>query len=292
MDENFPRFWASIHNFSSQVLFNLGTTPISIRTLVIVIFWIWFFYILSHAIETIIHRALAAKDIDPGMKESIERFTRYGVFTLGIVISLSYMGINLKSLETFGAVLGLGLGFGLQNITQNFVSGIILLTERPIKRGDIVNIDGHLGRVLDIRARSTLVLTQSDVVIVVPNSEFITKPVVNQSFTGNKTRYTIKFNISSQNDLEFVKQTLLEIADAHPKVLKTPPANVIFREFADTKLEFGLGVWLDELWFSDVILSDLRFEIDRVFKEKHILLPSGNLDINIKSLPKETIVKR
>lgn len=287
MDENFPKFWASMHEFSSHVLFSLGQTPITVRTLVIALFAIWFFYILSHAIEAAIHRTLVRKDFDPGMKESIERFARYGVFSVGVLITMSYLGINLRSLETFGAVLGVGLGFGLQNITQNFISGIILLTERPIKRGDIVEVNNHLGRVLDIRARSTLVLTQNDVVIVVPNSEFITKPVINQSFTGNKTRYSIKFNISANNDLEFVKQTLLEIAHSHPKVLKSPPPGVLFREFADTKLEFGLGVWLDELWFSDVILSDLRFEIDRAFKEKQINLPSGNLDIHIKSLPKD-----
>ncbi|MBY0314440.1 MAG: mechanosensitive ion channel [Bdellovibrionales bacterium] len=287
MDEFFPRLFVSLNNLNSTVLFNLGQTPITLGKIVLVSFAIWFFYFLSIAIEGAIHRTLARKDIDPGMKEAIERFTRYGVFTMGVLITMAYMGINLRSLETFGAVLGVGIGFGLQNITQNFISGIILLTERPIKRGDIVDVGGNLGRVLDIRARSTLVLTQNDVVIVVPNSEFITKPVINQSFTGNKTRYIISINVSSSNDLQFVKQTLIEIAARNTQVLKTPPPSVIFKNFADTKLEFGLAVWLDELWFSDMILSDLRFEIDRVFKEKQINLPSGNLDINIKSLPKD-----
>lgn len=291
MTESFPSFWAWLHEVSSYKLIVIGTTKLTPGKIFIAIFLLWLFNLLAHAAEKAFHRALIKRDYDPGAKASMERFARYGVFTLGIFFALSYIGVNMSTLETFGAVLGVGIGFGLQNITQNFISGLILLTERPIKRGDLVDVDGTVGRVLDIRARSTLILTRDDVVIIVPNSEFITKQVVNQSFSGDKIRYTIQIGAAYDADVEKVRELLLEAAGEHPKVLKTPPPSVVFKDFGTSSLDFSLRVWLSELWFNEVILSEIRFEIEKKFKANDIQIPYQQLDIYVKSLPKSDKVR-
>ncbi len=268
-----PLFLARLYSFLSYELMKIGEVSLTPQKLIIALFAIWVSSKLSYAVEGALRRSLAKKDFDPGAKVSMERFARYGVFTLGVIITLSYVGVNLRTLETFGAVLGVGIGFGLQNITQNFISGLILLTERPIKRGDLVVIDGISGRVLDIRARSTLVLTRDDVVIIVPNSEFITKQVVNQSFSGERIRYAIHVGVAYGSDLKKVQETLLAIAKKHPQVLQTPPPSVQLREFGLHAVDFSLRIWLSELWFNEVILSELRFEIDKQFAENNIFIP-------------------
>lgn len=285
MSESLLSFLSTLNALASSTLFTIGTTAITPRKIVVALFALWFSHFISHWIEKLIHRTLMRKDFDPGVKGSIERFARYGIFTLGIVITLAYVGINMRSLEIFGAVFGVGLGFGLQNITQNFISGLILLTERPIKRGDLVIVEGTTGRVLDIRARSTLILTRDDVVIVVPNSEFITKQVVNQSFSGDKIRYNVEVGVAYGSNVDLVRKTLLDIAHDHPKVLKSPPPDVIFTDFGSSALKFTLRIWLSELWFHEIILSEIRFEIDRRFRQEAVHIPFSQMDIYVKSLP-------
>lgn len=287
MFESLPQFLAKMHLFMSQELIRIGEVSLTPRKLVIALFAIWFFSKLSRFVERAIHRTLIKKDFDPGAKTSIERFARYGVFTIGIIVTLSYVGVNLRTLETFGAVLGVGIGFGLQNITQNFISGLILLTERPIKRGDLVVVDGISGRVLDIRARSTLVLTRDDVVMIVPNSDFITKQIVNESFSGERIRKSIKIGVAYGSDTAKVEKLLLAIVENHPQVLKSPPPGVVFKDFGASSLDFSVSIWLSELWFAETILSELRFEIDRQFRENNIEIPFQQMDVHVKTLAKE-----
>lgn len=274
MNEMIPTFWVSLNNYSSKVLFKFGDTPITSRKIILTIFAIWFFNILGQFVEKALHRTLMRKDFDPGAKTAIERFTRYGVFSIGLIVTLAALGINMRTIETFGAVLGVGIGFGLQNITQNFISGLILLTERPIKRGDLVDVSGTEGRVLDIRARSTLLLTRDDIVIIVPNSEFITKQVVNQSFSGEKVRYAINVSAVYGSDIEKVRDLLLKIAERQEMILKVPPPVVDFKNFGKEGLEFSLRLWISELWFHERILSDIRFEIYSEFKKNNIIFPT------------------
>lgn len=287
MFDSLPIYFAKLNLFLSYELIKIGEVILTPRKVIIALFALWFFHMLSHSVERAIRKTLLKKDFDPGAKTSIERFARYGVFTIGIFISLSYIGVNLRTLETFGAVLGVGIGFGLQNITQNFISGLILLTERPIKRGDLVVVDGVTGRVLDIRARSTLVLTRDDVVIIVPNSEFITKQVVNQSFSGEKIRYSINVGVAYGSDIKKVQEILLSIVENHPQVLKSPPPSVQFRNFGSSSLDFSVFIWLSELWFHERILSDIRVEIDRLFRENSIQIPFQQMDLHVKTTPKD-----
>tara|TARA_A100001015_G_scaffold321302_1_gene451335 strand:- start:5726 stop:6601 length:876 start_codon:yes stop_codon:yes gene_type:complete len=266
----------------------IGQQDISIKVMIVFFALIFGFSWLSKWIERFIHKTLLYKDIDPGIKGSFERFSRYFVLIAGVLISLSSIGINLTSLTAFGAVIGVGIGIGLQDITQNFMSGFIILLERPIKKGDIVQVGDTSGRVLDIKARSTLVLTRDDVVMIVPNSDFITKQVVNDSFSGNKLRLHIDIGVSYSSDVDKVTEVLMQVASKYDKILKSPPPTVVLKDFADSALIFTLRIWTQELWFSDLLLSDLRYEIVRQFHATGITIPFPQRDLHIKTVSEQT----
>ncbi|MEC9282210.1 MAG: mechanosensitive ion channel domain-containing protein [Bdellovibrionota bacterium] len=267
----------------STPIFELSGNKISVFSVVLAGGLLWSSFVLARAGEALVRRALEDRDIDPGVKASLERFSRYLIVVLGIWIALDSLGFNLSSLAAFGAVLGVGIGFGLQNITQNFISGIIILIERPIKKGDMVEVKGVRGKVLDIQARSTLILTRDDVVIIVPNSQFISEQVVNDSFSGEKIRLNLSVGVAYGSDVELVKSTLVDVAYRNDKVLKSPHPKVLFHDFGDSALVFDLRVWVDDLWDRELVLSDLRFSIDKAFREKDITIPFPQRDLHLVS---------
>jgi small-conductance mechanosensitive channel len=281
---NFNEILSTILEWINHPLFNIGKNYISLKSVFILLALFWGFIWLSKWLERFMHRTLLYKDIDPGIKGSLERFSGYFVLLIGSLISLGSIGININSLTTLGGYLLVGISFGLQNITQNFMSGIIMLLERPIKKGDIVQVGNTSGRVLDIKARSTLILTRDDVVIIVPNSSFITEPVVNDSFSGDKLRLHINVGVSYESNVDAVTRVLMEVAGKNEKVLKSPPPTVILQEFADSSLNFSLRIWTNELWFSELLLSDLRYEIIREFRKQDISIPFPQRDLHIKTV--------
>jgi small-conductance mechanosensitive channel len=276
-----------VWNLLSTPLFELGNSQISLASLFVVILIFAVFYIISRIIERGVQNALKNKAIDPGIKGSIVRFLRYLTVVVGVFVALDTIGISLASIAALGAVLMVGIGFGLQNLTQNFISGIIILLERPIKHGDIVFVGGVSGRVRDIRVRSTVIETRDDVAIIVPNSQFIAEQVINDSFSGNKIRRNIKVGVAYGSDVEKVKRILLKIAKGHDQILNDPGPRVLFMDFGDSSLNFELRFWAGELWTTDVILSDLRFAIDREFRNESIEIPFPQRDLHLKTCEPE-----
>lgn len=276
-----------VWNLISTPLFQLGNSHISIASLFVVLLILIFFYIVSKIVERAVGNILKNKSIDPGVKGSIERFSRYLVVLIGAFVSLDTIGISLNSIAAVGAVLMVGVGFGLQNIAQNFISGIIILLERPIKQGDIVYVGGVSGKVRDIRVRSTVIETRDDVAIIVPNSQFIAEQVINDSFSGHKIRRTLKVGVAYGSDVEKVTQILAKIANEHDKVLKDPGPSILFMDFGNSSLDFELRFWVSELWTTDAILSDLRYAIDREFRNENVTIPFPQRDLHIKSCETE-----
>lgn len=288
----FTSILGTIDQGLNYTLFSLRDHDVSFKSLIVFLALLWGFSWLSKWIERFVHRTLLYKDMDPGIKGSMERFSRYFILIVGILISLGSIGINLNSLAALGAVVGVGIGFGLQNITQNFMSGIIILMERPIKKGDIVQVGNTSGRVLDIKARSTLILTRDDVVMIVPNSDFITKQVVNDSFSGDKLRLHIKVGVAYGSDVELVTKVLMDVATAHEKVLKSPPPTVVLEKFGDSSLDFSLRIWTGELWFYDLLLSELRYEIVHKFRDNNVTIPFPQRDLHLKTVTSESTLAK
>ncbi|MBC8378593.1 MAG: mechanosensitive ion channel, partial [Planctomycetes bacterium] len=173
-------------------------------------------------------------------------------------------------------------GFGLQNIFNNFISGIILLVERPIQVGDDVEINGVWATVKKMNVRSTVVQTYDNASLIIPNSDFISSQVTNWSFKDKRLRRKVKVGVAYGSDVQLVRQTLLEIAAGAPHVLKYPKPDVLFSDFGDSALIFSLRVWT-QIDYMFVVETHIRFEIDRLFREKDIVIAFPQRDIHIRT---------
>jgi small-conductance mechanosensitive channel len=180
------------------------------------------------------------------------------------------------------AVLLVGIGFGLQNIAQNFICGIILLIERPVSQGDFVQVGKAFGSVVDVGLRATHVVTRDEVTIIVPNSELITGQVINHSVPTTRRRIAIEVGAAYGTDTQLVKQTLLDVAGAETQVLKEPKAEVRFEAFGDSALQFSLLVWIQVPHADLRIASNLRFAIDAAFRAAQITIPFPQREVHLR----------
>lgn len=211
-------------------------------------------------VDTVLRR----RGVDIGMREALGTMLRYLIITLGALVILQSAGIDLTSLNVLVGAVGVGLGFGLQNITSNFFSGLIILFERPVKIGDRVEIAGAIGEVREIGARATTIVTDESVAMIVPNSQFVAERVTNWSRPGKLTAYTLAFHVSHSSDPELVRRVLLAAAAGHRDVLQEPAAEVEFVEVGLGALRFQLQVWSTEhLTTAGTLKSDLNFEVWR-----------------------------
>lgn len=219
--------------------------------------------------------------LDRGVIESIATLTTYGFWALAILIALQAMGVSSTSLAVVFGALGIGLGFGLQNIFNNFISGIILLFERPIQVGDAIEINGTWGIVKKINFRSTQVQTYDNASLIIPNSEFISNSVTNWTFKDQRIRRIITVGVAYGTDTDLVVNTLTDIAMKSDQVLKRPKPDVVFSDFGDSALVFKLRVWttIDDMVSVE---NHLRHEIYRAFTELNIEIPFPQRDVHIK----------
>jgi potassium efflux system protein len=232
-----------------------------------------------HVLST---RILAQSGLESGLQHSITSITVYLLWGLGVLAALHAFGLSSTSLTVAFGALSIGLGFGLQNIFNNFISGIILLFERPIQVGDAVEINGTWAEVKKINFRSTVVQTYDNASLIIPNSEFISSQVTNWSFRDLTLRIKISVGVAYGSDIERVRSSLLEIAGRTENVLAYPRPDVLFSDFGDSALIFVLRVWTDVNNMLKVGTA-IRFEIDRVFRERNIEIAFPQRDIHIRS---------
>ncbi len=237
-----------------------------------------------HVFQT---KILGRSDLEAGLQASITTITVYAVWAFGILVALHVFGLNTASMAVAFGALGIGLGFGLQNIFNNFISGIILLFERPIQVGDDVEINGVWATVKKINVRATIVQTYDNASLIIPNSEFISNQVTNWSFKDKRLRRRIGVGVAYGSDTEKVRETLLEIAGNTSFALKYPRPSVLFRDFGDNALIFELRVWTDIDHMLEVETA-IRFDIDRLFRERGIEMAFPQMDLHIKSMPEPT----
>lgn len=229
-------------------------------------------------------RALKHLHIDEALKFALGRFATYLFFLGGLFIGLQSLGVNLNSLVVFGGAVGVGVGLGLQNVVSNFVAGLILLIEQPIRMGDRVETSGTLGDVVRIAARSTWIRTNDNVVKIVPNNDFINNAVTNWTANDPNVRVSLPVGVGYSSDPEVVRRILLQAADAHPEVLKDPKPDVIFTDYGDNSLNFELRVWTAERSHTPAVLkSDLYFALFKLFTEHSIELPFPQRDLHVRS---------
>jgi small-conductance mechanosensitive channel len=227
---------------------------------------------------------LARRGLALGTQFAAAKMIRYALVAIGGTISLDAMGIRLDALIAASAVLAVGIGFGLQNITQNFISGIILLIEQPVRKGDFVRVGETLGTVDDIGLRATHVITRDGVCFIVPNSALITANVVNHSRPTLDFRVRLAVGVAYGSDVALVRDTLVALTKAHPRVLESPSPEVRFEDFGGSSLQMAVLFWIDNPKDDLLVSSELRFAINAAFAEKKIELPFPQQDIHIRSV--------
>ena len=277
--------WTEILGVFTKPLFQLGQTWISLATIVEFFVVGTIVVVASRIIRHFLRvRVLARTKLDVGQQYAIARMISYIVLVLGLLIGVETIGVNLSSLAVIAGALGVGIGFGLQNIVSNFVSGLVILAERPIQIGDRIDLGNNtVGKVMRIGARATHVLTNDNIMVIVPNSEFISSRVVNWTHIDPRVRLRISIGVSYNSDPHLVEKLLLEIAEANPGVLKNPVPTVVFKEFGESSLNFELRVWSDDMAHRPGTLeSQLNFAIWDKFKQNGIELPFPQRDVHIK----------
>src|SRR6188474_1085108 len=199
-----------------------GSQVTPLKLLIVIVLLVVLVWATRRTTHWFVDHVLARRGVDVGLREALGAITRYAVIGLGTLVILQAAGINLTSLNVLVGAVGVGLGFGLQNITSNFFSGLILLFERPIKMGDRVEIGGVVGEVREIGARATTIVTDESVAMIVPNSQFVSERVTNWSRPGKLTAYILSFHVSHTSDPELVRHVLLAAASSHRDVLPHP----------------------------------------------------------------------
>lgn len=281
--ENILQFIRDSFSFLSATDLSVGPISVSLWHLIISIIGIALVIYLSGFLKRwITHTMLRRSGLDLNTRQAIGTFVRYAIVLSGLLIILQSTGIDLTSLTVIAGALSVGVGLGLQNITNNFVSGLIILLERPIKVGDRVEVGSIIGDVTNISARATTITTNDNIAIIVPNSEFISSQVINWSHTDRKVRLQIPVGVSYASEPERVKDLLLEVAREESGVLNEPASDVMFEGFGDSSLNFILRVWTSEFTNKPSVLkSSLNFSIAKKFREHQIVIPFPQRDLHI-----------
>lgn len=276
-------------SFIYKTLFVFGETQITVILILTIIFSVILAVKFSNAVREFILPSVYDKyGVDKSLRLSISTFINYLIISLAVIISLSSIGFNLNSLTAFASVLGVGIGFGLRNLMSNFISGIIILFERPIKVGDRVIVDGKIANVEEIKIRATIVRTRANERMIIPNSYFLEEIFVNRSYSDNQLRITVKLGVAYGSDVELVKKLLYESVyelkkEAWPNILEKPDPAIFFEGFGESSLDFSVWFWInsqsDEEEFR--IPSALRFKIIKKFAENNISIPFPQRDIHI-----------
>ncbi len=262
----------------------LGSFSISLSKLLQGIIVVMLIHMLTRIWPKIFEeKFLADSGMNAGIKSSVTVITTYVIWSIGFIIFLNILGVDFKAMAVAFGGLGIGLGFGLQAIFNNFFSGIILLFERPIQVGDVVEVGGVWGEVKKINVRATLIQTYDNASLLIPNSEFISGQVTNWSFKDFRIRRSINVGVAYGSDVALVEKILLSIADETPDAYKYPKPTVLFRDFGDSALIFQLRVWshVDNCL---TVETAVRFAIDREFRSNGIEIPFPQRDIHIRSV--------
>lgn len=265
---------------------NIGTLNISLKGVVLAGLIIFLTHLINRVGRSLLdEKVLGNYTLERGLRNSILTIDSYLTWGLGLLLAMGTLGVNATSLAVVFGAVSIGIGFGLQNIFNNFISGLILLFERPIQVGDTVEVNGLWAEVKKINVRSTVVQTFDNASVIIPNSDFISQQVTNWSFKDTRMRKNINVGVAYGSDIDLVRKTLLEIAAEIPNVLKYPRPEVIFVDHGDSALIFRLRIWthVDNYW---AVPSAIRFELDKRFRDLSIEIAFPQRDVHIRSITK------
>jgi small-conductance mechanosensitive channel len=248
-----------------------GTAFTPVKLLIVVLLLVALVWVTGRVTRWFVTQVLERRGLDVGLAETLGTLVRYGVIGIGLVVILQSAGVDLTALNVLMGALGVGLGFGLQNIASNFVSGIIILLERPVAVGDRIEIGGITGDVHAIGARATTLVTDESVAVIVPNSQLITERVKNWSRPAQLTAYSIAFQVSHSANVDAVREALIGAAADNPVVLKEPAPTIELTDAGLHGLRFVLQVWSSgSPRVAGTLKSDLNQAVCKKFAKRGI----------------------
>ncbi|RMG60424.1 MAG: mechanosensitive ion channel protein [Deltaproteobacteria bacterium] len=284
----FLKFW----NFR---LFYLGDHPVTVQKVIIAILTLIVGVFAVRRLEKVLReRLLPRTNLPENVASVIPKVFYYLGLFFTLLLALYFVNIPLTAFAFIGGALAIGIGFGAQNLINNFISGFIILIERPIKIGDMIEVEGYFARIEDIGARCTRIRTGDNIHILVPNSSFLEKSIINWTLSDRMVRTKVTVGVAYGTDVKRVKELLLEVARGSGDVLPSPEPFVVFEDFGDSALIFSLYFWirLENLMNKMVIESRIRFAIDETFAREGIVIAFPQRDVHLDSVrPIEVEIK-
>ncbi|MEZ4638264.1 MAG: mechanosensitive ion channel [Caldilineaceae bacterium] len=268
------RVLSGIVDLAGIRLFSISDNAISLGSLYFAIVILYAFLLVSWTFESLLEKVILPRSgADVGLSNTIQTVTRYIVITAGILAALATLGIDFSTLAIIGAGLSVGIGFGLQELVANFISGILLLFEQSIRPGDIVEVEGRMGTVEKLRIRSTTVRTFDNVEVIIPNQQLLTSSVTTYTHTNRRIRIRMSIGASYDADPQEVRDALMTACSRHGLVLKEPAPLVFFVGYGASSIDFEIMVWVEDISTMYQTRSDLFFMIWREFEKRQIEIP-------------------
>ena len=261
----------------------LSGTPVTTLTLFVALMIILVSRIVAAIVGRSLEHVLERRGLDKGFRFAIGKITRYVVTIIGVFVALETVGVNTSAVMAGGAVLLVGIGFGLQKLAENFISGLLVLIERPVHKGDFIDAGGVLGIVDDIGLRATRVISRDGVTVIVPNANLMTSNVINYSAPTHSRRIWIRIGVAYGTDLDKASKILVELADAEPKIAGDPAPEVRCPAFHDSSIELALVCWIREAQEDLIVTSNLNFAIDREFRKHGIVIPVPQREVHMRA---------
>ncbi len=276
-----------------HVLFELGGTPITVERAVTAAVVLAAAWVLSVVIRRGLVRGLRTRGVtNEGTLAATNRLTHYAVIVVGLGLAMKTLGVDISTLFAAGAVFALGLSFAMQNIAQNFVSGVILLLEQSIKPGDILEVEGRIVKVREMGIRATYARTLDDEVIIVPNSTIVQSTVKSYTLRDSHYRLRMQVGVAYESDMVLVRKTLETTAATFQARIASLEPRVILVEFGNSSVVWEVSVWIDDPWRMRSLKSGLQEAIWAAFRDNHITIAYPQLDVHLDARLLEAIAKR
>lgn len=286
--QQWDQFWRQASNFWNLELYTIGDSAVTVKKLTIAIFVLIFGLLFVRWITSVVSTKLLSKlPLQQSSRINLERILRYFLTFLVFLFALHVVNIPLTIFAFLGGSLAIAFGFGAQNILNNFISGLILMFEKPVKVGDLIDVDGTIGFVEEIGGRSTRVRLPVGIHVILPNSTLLENRVTNWTLHDNYMRTHVAVGVAYGSPTEKVEEILRDIVTKHPMVRKIPAPMVLFRDFGASSLDFEVHFWIEAQSPADPMLVShkIRVAIDHAFRENEIEIPFPQRDVHLKSLP-------
>lgn len=276
----------SFQEFLDFTLFKTSNFSFTLSTVLLILLIYSTTKLILFLLKRVLNKVFERRGVDRGRRFAMYKLVQYVLWIIAFVFMLQTAGFQITIILAGSAALLVGLGLGLQQIFQDLVSGIFILIEGTIQKDDVIEIDGLIGKILEINLRTSTVLTRDGIMLIVPNHKFIVDNIINWSHSATPTRFKVSVGVAYGSDVEKVKEVLMECTVQHEKVLKDVKDKypfVRFVDFGDSALLFEVFFWSNDVFPIENTKSDIRYLVDKRFREEGVTIPFPQRDLHIKS---------